>query len=414
MAGTGLAGSLRDAAPYLRTHRDRTFVVLIGAGLAGHARLNSLISDLLILRHICAIRFALAFDVACKPGPVDSREMAAIGSRCATIRDRIEQLLTAGAPGGIPAAAAGGSNLLSARRLGIIDGIDMQERGCHPKADAAARGTLDAGLVALLPPIGFAADGSRLLVSGIDAAMALAAAVAADKIIVLADREEIDSLGFRDLTTVQARERIGRRQDDAQTAGLLQAAVQAIEGGVDRVHFISDRTDGGLLLELLSPDGVAAMVSRDPFDSIRPARQEDLPAIVQLLAPGVESGALAERGIEEISDRIDRFVVLAHDSAILACAALELSGDQAELRSLAVRSDSMNQARGELLLRYCERRAQEAGARRLLAASTQARDWFVARGFVPADASELPLQGRGAADRPRNSAVLAKDLPVKA
>ena len=384
----------------------------IGAALAGQARLGRLIADILVLRHICAIRFAIVFEVACAAGAVDQKALAAACSRAARIRDRIEQLLAAGAPGKIPGAAAGGGNLLAARRVGTIDGVDMRARGRSRKVDAAsARGLLDAGLVALLPPIGFAADGSRLLVPAIDATLALATAVAADKIIVLAGKKAVDALGFRDLTGEQAEKRIARKKDDPATAELLAAAVRAIKNGIERVHFISDRTDGGLLLELLSPDGIAAMVSRDPFDSIRPARREDLPAIAELLAPGIAAGAVAERSIEEIGARLDRFVVLAHDSAILACAALEpFSGQRAELRSLAVRADSMDQARGELLLKYCERKAQEEGVRRLLAVSTQARDWFLARGFAAADASELPPERISAASRPRNAAVLAKNL----
>ncbi|MCY4325173.1 MAG: amino-acid N-acetyltransferase [Betaproteobacteria bacterium] len=412
MASSSIVRALRDAAPYLQTHRARTFVVQIGATLARQARLGALLADLLILRHICSIRLAIVFEIACEPGPVDKKMLAGIGSRAARIRDRIEQLLAAGAPGKIPGATAAGGNLLTARRIGTIDGVDMHERGCNPKADAtSARGLLDAGAVAVLPAIGFAADGSRLLVPAIDATLAIAAATEADKIIVLTSQETIDALGFRDLTGEQVKKRISEQQDAAATRELLSAAVQAIESGVDRVHLIGEQTDGGVLLELLSPDGVAAMVSRDRFDSIRPAKLDDVPAIAELLAPGIESGAVAERSIEEIAASIDRFVVLAHDSAIVACAALELLPDnRAELRSLAVRPDSMNQDRGELLLRYCERKAQEEGVRRLLAVSTQARDWLIGRGFADADASELPPERRRATDSPRNATVLAKNL----
>ncbi len=410
-AAPQLVQVLREAAPYLQAHRRKTFVVQLARALADSERLSPLLADIALLRHICEIRFALAYDAPACEGPVSSEHLAQLRAAAATSRDRIEQLLAAGAPGGIPGAGCAGSNLVSARRAGIIGGIDQLMRGTAARVDPVqTRSVLDAGMVALLPPLGFASDGSAVLLDASETSLACAAATAADKLIVIASEESCAGLGFRELTAAETEKRIAQDADPPQVRALLQQGADAVAAGIERIHFISEADDGCMLLELLTPDGCAAMVSRDPFDAVRQATPADVPSIAELLAPGTAADALLSRSPQQLAERIADFAVLAHDDTLLACAALETEGRVAEIRSLAVRANSMNQARGELLLKYCERKARAAGAKRLLAVSTQARDWFVARGFAPADPAELPPQRRDSAGPPRNAAVVGKSL----
>ena len=47
----------------------------------------------------------------------------------------------------------------------------------------------------------------------------------------------------------------------------LLAACAACEGGVKRTHLVDATTDGALLLELYSRDGIGAMISADFYEA---------------------------------------------------------------------------------------------------------------------------------------------------
>ena len=49
----------------------------------------------------------------------------------------------------------------------------------------------------------------------------------------------------------------------------LMAACAACEGGVKRAHLVDATTDGALLLELYSRDGIGAMISADFYEARR-------------------------------------------------------------------------------------------------------------------------------------------------
>jgi hypothetical protein len=56
----------------------------------------------------------------------------------------------------------------------------------------------------------------------------------------------------------------------------LLAACAACEGGVNRTHLVDATTDGALLLELYSRDGIGAMISADFYEARHaPVRQLD-------------------------------------------------------------------------------------------------------------------------------------------
>ena len=64
----------------------------------------------------------------------------------------------------------------------------------------------------------------------------------------------------------------------------LPCALRAIRQGVNRAHFINYHTDGGLLTELFTHDGLGSMVSPAPLDRLR--------ALPQLMAVWVHSSVI--------------------------------------------------------------------------------------------------------------------------
>ena len=195
-----------------------------------------------------------------------------------------------------------------------------------------------------------------------------------------------------------------RRGDDL--GNRLRLSIHACRNGVSRVHVIDRRTDGALLLELFSRDGIGTMINADTYDSIRRATIDDVGGVLKLIRPLEESGALVRRSREKLETGISRFHVVERDGAVVACAAMFPYPEErlAELACLAVDDAYRRGQWGERLLALVEREARAAGADRLFVLTTQASHWFRERGFAEAD----PLDPAGRATGP---VQLAAPLP---
>jgi amino-acid N-acetyltransferase len=87
----------------------------------------------------------------------------------------------------IPVASG---NFVTARPIGVLDGVDYQHTGKVRRIDhEALRAALDAGAVALMPSIGYSPTGEVFNLAAADVARAAALALAADKLIYLVEDE---------------------------------------------------------------------------------------------------------------------------------------------------------------------------------------------------------------------------------
>lgn len=192
----------------------------------------------------------------------------------------------------------------------------------------------------------------------------------------------------------------------------LEAAIAACTQGVERSHLVSFETDGALLRELYSHDGLGTMVAADTYDTIRTATPEDLGGLLALIEPMIERGLLVPRSRETIELDIGHYIVMARDGLITACCALIPYGKETvgELACVAVHPAYRGSHRGAALLEEVEKRARQAGLKRLFVLTTRAPHWFVEHGFEPSGLNELPLAKRELYNHQRNSAVLIKPL----
>jgi N-acetylglutamate synthase-like GNAT family acetyltransferase len=118
---------------------------------------------------------------------------------------------------------------------------------------------------------------------------------------------------------------------------------------------------------------------------VRAARQGDIPAIAELIAPFVEEGSLLARTYEEFDELLPNFFVAEEEaqdvSHIVGCAALEIySPKLAEIRSLAVSEEVQGRGVGRLLVNACVERAQEHNILEVMAV-TSSDGFFQACGF---------------------------------
>ena len=265
------------------------------------------------------------------------------------MRVEIEALLSMGLPNSPMAGSdirVASGNFVTAKPIGIVDGVDLVHTGEVRKIDVIGiRDRLDHNELVLLSPLGYSPTGEIFNLALEDVAMSAAVALSAEKLIFLMDTPGVVT-GKRaelkhELTCSQAEKLLARAGALAGDVTLyLPRAVSACRAGVKRAHLISRHADGALLLELFTHRGVGTMVTQDPLEKLRPARIEDIGGILRLLEPLEADGTLVKRGRDLLEMEIDRFFVLEHDRVIIGCAALYQYDDgMAELAALAVHPD---------------------------------------------------------------------------
>lgn len=427
---------MRHAAPYIHAFRGKTFVIAFGGEVMQSEAATSLAHDCNLLAAL-GIRLVLVHGAR----PQIEAEMARRGlesryhqgrrvtdaaalecvkaAMCVT-RLEIEALLSQGLPD-TPMAGAymrvTGGNFITAKPVGVLDGIDFQYTGTVRKIIAEEiAADLDQQNVVLISPLGTSPSGEIFNLSMEEVAQAVAVALKAEKLIYLTDTPGVaDTEGniLHALTADEAEKLLRERADltDDQLF-YLPCAAAAVRGGVARGHLIDRSHDGGLLLEFFTREGVGTLVTRDPLARLRQATLEDVGTLVSIISPLEADGTLVRRGRELLEVEAERFILVEHDGMAVGCAALyPFSDDQAaELACLAVRAEYRRSGFGERLLDYAAERARAMGLKRLFVLTTRTADWFRERGFAEVSVDELPAPKRELYNFQRRSKVLVKPL----
>jgi amino-acid N-acetyltransferase len=432
---------LRGASPYIHAHRGRTFVVTLGGEAVADPGFAELVHDIALL-HGLGIRLVLV------PGArpqiaerlqqrgaellyisglrvTDDPALACVKEAAGAVRVEIEALLSMGLTNSPMAGArirVASGNFVTARPLGVRDGIDYGHTGVVRRIDAEAiRQRLDDGAIALVPPIGYSPTGEVFNLSAQDVAASTAIALGADKLICLVEDNGVADREGRLVSNLEPRqvdrlleERAGELSEELVLH--LEAAVEAARSGVKRVHLVSRRLNGALLRELFTRDGVGTLLTATPYEDIRTARIDDVGGVLELIEPLEKQGALVRRSREALENEIERFTVMERDGMIVGCAALYPypADAMAELGCLAVHPDYRRSGRGDKLLELVmtQARGQKIGS--LFVLTTQTAHWFLERGFEQADIESLPMERQALYNYRRNSKVFVKrlDWPV--
>ena len=130
-------------------------------------------------------------------------------------------------------------------------------------------GLLDQGLVPVVSTVGGDVNGQPYNINADEAAMAIAVAMGAEKIVyltaapgLLEDAKDEESLIPR-LSSAELRERIAHESVSAGMIPKLRACADAVDGGVGSAHIIDGRVPHALLIEILTDEGIGTMVKRD-------------------------------------------------------------------------------------------------------------------------------------------------------
>jgi amino-acid N-acetyltransferase len=349
----------------------------------------------------------------------DDRALACVKEANGIVRVEMEALLSmelANSPMWGADIRVSSGNFVTAKPLGVVNGVDFQHTGEVRKIDAdGIRRRLDDHEVVLISPIGFSPTGDVFNCTLEDVATSTATALQADKLIFLIETPGVlDGKGklLSELTVKQAGELLEVNSLAEDVKIYLPYAIKACAHGVKRAHLISRHIDGALLIELFTHHGIGTMITPEPAEHIRGATVADIPGIVQILEPLEQQGILVKRDRDQLEREIGQFFVLEGEGNILGCAALYPFAERktAELAALAVNPFYRDGGRGERLLAYAEARAKAMGLKSIFVLSTRTTHWFLERGFAETDPAKLPEKKAALYNYERRSKVFTKEL----
>ena len=407
----------RHTAPYINSHRGTTVVVGLRQGATADKNFINVVHDLALM-HSLGVRLVVvheqrSFDSeALTLTDVDKAVAEALHERTC-----IERMFSMGLPNS-PLHNARlrviSGNFITARPVGVINGVDRVGRGLVRHVDVAGiTHALDGSAICLISTLGHSPAGEVFNLSALDVMGAVSRSLGADKLIVMSDFDGINSVDGtmqRQMTVDAARQILETSDQDQKEA--LMLACDACDSGVPRSHLISYALDGGLLKELYTHDGIGTLISPDEYEQIKTAEGHDLAGILELIRPLQQAGVLAERSNEEVERTLDKFTVITKDSRVIACAALldNASDKIAEIASVATHPDYRDSGHGERLVAALVDAAKQSELERVYVRTTQTGHWFQELGFTMSLLDELPESEKEKANVDRNSNILVRAL----
>lgn len=122
---------------------------------------------------------------------------------------------------------------------------------------------------------------------------------------------------------------------------------------------------------------------------LRPAREEDIATIVDIVNHYATQNLMLPRSAEEVRRTLSTWIVAEADGRVVGCAALaRLSPDLAEIRSLAVAPDFTGQGIGGRIVQALVEVARAEGIKQV-AALTLRQSFFERQGFQVVDRWDL-------------------------
>ena len=436
----------RQSTPYINAFRDKIFVISFGGELLSDTQFTPLVHDILLL-HSLGVKLVLVHgarpqiearlkklggEINIVNGLRITNDLAleCVVDAASSVRVEIEALLSMGLANTLTAGKTihiNSGNFVTAKPLGIRDGVDYQHTGEVRKISSKMIiSMLELKNIVLIPPLGYSPTGEVFNLNSKDLAANLASELNADKLIYLTNDKGITDTRnklLRELTSSDAEILLDSFNNDTKnkktkkltmsenTIRCIQNAIKAVNHNVPRCHLIDRHIDGGLLTELFTRDGCGSLISANRFESLRQATIDDIASLIEIIRPLEDEGILAKRSRENIEKDISAFTVIERDGMVIACAALHpfIKEKTAELSCFVVHPDYQSSGRGEVLFKSVQHHAKQLGLESIFVLTTHTSHWFKERGFKTKEIKTLPIKRRLLYNNQRNSKVLVKN-----
>lgn len=281
------AAVLSEALPYIQRFRGKTFVIKYGGSAMNDAELQaSFIRDVLLLKyvgiHVVIVHGggpqidALLRDLGITPQRVeglrvtDDRTMEVVemvlGGK---INKAIVSLL--GRHGGRAVGLSGvDDGLLVAEKLPPVETksgpVDTGRVGNIIEVrPAVLQSLLNSGFTPVVAPLAVDRDGGTLNVNADTAAGEIAAALKAEKFMLMTDTQGVCDRDGKLIQSLSTADIARLREDDVITGGMIpktECALAALSGGVGKVHVIDGRVRHTILLEIFTDRGIGTEIVR--------------------------------------------------------------------------------------------------------------------------------------------------------
>ena len=444
----GFVEKFRNATPYINAFRNKIFVIYFSGDILINHKFPSLIHDLSLL-HSLGVKLVLVhgsrsqidqklasenivsqyeMDLRISDQSVINIAKEVSGS----IRFDLEALFSSffkyhpniskldKNPSKHSQLSIISGNFITAKPLGILNGIDFQHTGVVRKihTDQINAGLNNNNLI-LLSPLGSSPSGEIFSLNSEDLATECAIALSADKLIYITEIEGIFNKEHQLLKemTIQDLQNLIDENENHIYNRHYQRLIKACHGGVNKVQLISQDIDGALLLELFTNQGHGTLITSDTLEEITQAGIDDVAGILDLIEPLELNGTIVKRSRETLETEINNFYIIKREQKIIACGALYQSPQEfpdqqqiGELACLVVSPEYQGNGRANKLFKWICQYAKKTGLEKIYTLTTQTAHWFLERGFVKAGIDELPIDKQNSYNYRRNSAVYIKFL----
>ena len=277
-----IAATLIQALPYIRIFAGKTIVIKYGGNAMIDEELKKAVMRDLVLMRLVGINPILVHG----GGPEINEAMKKLGKEPEFVAGRrvtdaetmeiVEMVLTGKTnksivahlnSEGVQAVGLSGkdANLLIATKDTDNGDIGFVGKIAHVNPEIIHTLT-NGGYIPVISSVAVGADGQAYNVNADTAAAALAAALHAEKLILMTDVEGLykdfsdKSSLVSEVTTAEARQWIADGIIDKGMIPKLEACASAVEDGVPRAHIIDGRRAHALLIELFTDTGIGTMV----------------------------------------------------------------------------------------------------------------------------------------------------------
>ncbi len=313
-------------------------------------------------------------------------------------------------------------NWVRARGKGVLNGFDYGTAGEIDKLETnAIRTVLNDGFIPIFPCIGWNSAGHPYNISSMLLAKQVAINLKADKLFFMMFNEEIsynryyipegfslsESGNIPAMNLEEVDEFLENNSSlDSEIQNLLKASQEACRAGVTRVHILDGNKDGVLPCEIFSGLGSGTMIYTAGYGKVRQMEQTDIPSVLSIMRPFVESGKLLPRTEDQIAAALEDYIVYEIDGSVHACAAIHFYSDgQAEIAAVAVDENYAHMGIGPKLMDNLIDQANQAEAASVFIMTTQTADWFEQLGFEEDDVDSIPAERRALWTPDRGSKV---------
>ncbi len=284
------AAILHEALPYIRRFHGRTFVVKYG----GHAMIDAALKES-FARDVCLLRIVgIEMVVVHGGGPQIDQTLERMGIQSVfsgglRVTDDetmgvVEMVLSGGVNSdlvGLICQQGGRAMGLSGRDDAFIRATRMDEVSGKDKSGATVsvdlgrvgeirhvnpslvKNLISNGFVPVIAPIAVDPEGRPLNVNADTAAGRIAEALGAAKLILMTDVEGVKTKDGSLLSSIGAVEASKMIEDGVITGGMIpkvECALEAVSGGVEKVHIIDGRRRHAMLLEIFTDHGVGTEI----------------------------------------------------------------------------------------------------------------------------------------------------------